>query len=186
MPHIAIISGSVRTGRQSHKVALYLQNFITENKLASAEILDLKEYNFPVLEERLSRTANPDAQMKSFSEKVAKADAVIMVFPEYNAGYPASVKNAIDLLYEEWYHKPVGLASVSSGNFAGLTALNLLQTIFLRIKAIPIASTFPVPNVESTFDEQGNPSDKASTDKRAAGFMKELLWYTEAVRRMKE
>ena len=186
MHHIAIISGSVRLGRQSHHVAMYLEKFILESGLASAELIDLKEYNFPVLEERLSRTPDPTPAMKDFSGRIAKADAVIMVFPEYNAGYPASVKNAIDLLYDEWYHKPIGLASVSSGSFAGLSALSLLQTIFLRIKAIPISSTFPVPNVQNSFDEQGNALDKALSDKRAGAFLKELLWYAEAVRRMKE
>jgi len=181
---IAIISGSVRRGRKSHHVAHYFNNYINGNKLGTAEILDLKEFNFPVLEERLSMTPEPDASSLLFSEKIKTADIVIVVFPEYNGGYPASVKNAIDLLYSEWYHKPVGLVSVSSGNFGGVNAMSLLQTIFLKIKAVPAAS-FPVPNVESSFDEQGNALNKEATDKRAAAFMKELLWFAEAFNKMK-
>jgi len=179
MFHIAIISGSIRIGRQSHNVAKYFNNYITENKLASTEILDLKEFNFPVLEERLSKTPNPSSEAKLFSEKIKKADAVIAVFPEYNGGYPASLKNAIDLLYDEWYHKPIGLVSVSSGAFGGITALAQTQSIFLKVKAIPV-STFPVPTVQNSFDENGKAIDKETTDKRAAAFLKEVVWFAEA------
>ena len=142
MPHIAIISSSVRIGRQSHKVALYFEKYINENKLGTCEILDLKEFNFPVLEERLSHMPNPGAKEKLFSEKIKTADAVIVVFPEYNGGYPASLKNAVDLLYDEWYHKPIGLASVSAGGFAGVNALALIQTIFLKIRAVLLLLRF--------------------------------------------
>ena len=185
MFHIAIISGSIRIGRQSHNVAKYFKNYITENNLATTEILDLKEFNFPVLEERLSHTPEPSASAKLFSEKIKKADAVIVVFPEYNSGYPASLKNAIDLLYDEWHHKPIGLASISSGAFGGVNALALVQTIFLKIKAVPVPVTFPVPVVQNNFDENGNAKDKATTDKRAAAFLKEILWFTEAFSKMK-
>ncbi len=185
MFNIAIISSSVRIGRQSHKVALYFHNYISENKLANAEILDLKEFNFPVMEERLSLTPNPTDAQKLFSEKIMKADAVIVVSPEYNSGYPASLKNAIDLLYNEWYHKPIGLVSVSSGAFGGVNALALLQNIFLKVRAVPIAVPFPVPLVQNNFDDAGNAVNKEATDKRAATFLKELLWYTEAFNKMK-
>jgi NAD(P)H-dependent FMN reductase len=185
MNHIAIISSSVRVGRQSHHVALYFDKFIKENKLATSEILDLKEFNFPVLEERLSKTEHPSDQAKLFSEKITKADAVIIVFPEYNSGYPASLKNAIDLLYNEWYHKPVGLASVSTGAFGGVNALAQVQSIMLKIRAVPISATFPVPVVQNSFDENGNAKDKEATDKRAAAFLKELLWFAEAFNKMK-
>ncbi|MEO6903661.1 MAG: NAD(P)H-dependent oxidoreductase [Bacteroidia bacterium] len=185
MYHIAIISGSVRAGRSSHNVAQYFKNYISENKLATTEILDLKEFNFPIIEERLSLNPKPSASEKLFSEKITKANAVIVVFPEYNGGYSAGIKNAIDLLYNEWYRKPIGLVCVSSGNFGGVNSLALIQTVFLRIKAVPISTTFPVPNVQHNFDASGNATDKETTDKRAALFLKDLLWYTEAFEKMK-
>ena len=185
MLKIAIISGSVRIGRQSHHVALYLQKYLTETQLAGTEILDLKEFNFPVLEERLAYTATPTDEMKKFSEKISTADAVIVVSPEYNSGYPAAVKNAIDLIYNEWYRKPVGLVTVSSGPFGGIHALTQLQTVFIKVRAVLAPAYFPVPNVQTTFSEDGTPTDKAATDKRAAAFVKELLWLAEAVNKSK-
>lgn len=185
MFHIAIISGSIRIGRQSHHVATYFNNYITENNLATAEILDLKEFNFPIFEERLMYQKDPSEKAKLFSEKIRNADAVIIVSPEYNGGYPASVKNAIDLLVKEWYRKPVGLVSVSSGGFGGVNAMALLQTVLLKIKAAIVPATFPVPKVEENFDENGNAKDKSAMDKRASAFLKEILWVTEAFSKMK-
>lgn len=186
MSHIAIISASVRIGRQSHNVALYFEKYINEHKLATCEILDLKEFNFPVLEERLSYMPAPGPKEKLFSEKITNADAVIVVFPEYNGGYSASLKNAIDLLYNEWYHKPVGLASVSSGGFAGVNALSLIQTVFLKIRAVPVFPPFPVPVVQDSFDDRGNAiANKEVFDKKAATLLKELLWFSEAFGKMK-
>ncbi len=185
MLKIAIISGSVRIGRQSHKLALYFQNYLTENKLAEAEIIDLKEYNFPVHEERLTHTPNPTEAMKSFSEKISAADAVIVVSPEYNSGMPAAIKNAIDLIYAEWYRKPIGLVTVSAGPFGGIHALTQLQTVFIKVRAVLSPAYFPVPNVQNNFDDNGNPADKAATDKRAATFTKELLWVAGAFSKAK-
>jgi NAD(P)H-dependent FMN reductase len=184
MNHIAIISSSVRTGRKSHRAAMFFQNYIKENNLASSEILDLKAFNFPIFEERLSKTPNPTEDQKLFSSKITKADAVIIVFPEYNGGYPASIKNAIDLLYPEWNHKPVSLVCVSDGNFGGVNALTLLQTVLLKVKAVP-AGYFPVPKIDGTFDENGSAIDKEGADKRVAAFLKELLWFADAFNKMK-
>jgi NAD(P)H-dependent FMN reductase len=186
MAHLVIISGSIRTGRQSHNVAQYFKKYITENNLATVEIIDLKEMNFPVFDERLMYQTAPSENAKLFSEKITNAGAVIVVSPEYNGGYCASIKNAIDLLVKEWYRKPIGLVSVSNGNFGGVNSLALLQTVFLKIKAIPVPATFPVPLVEKNFDENGNALDKEKTDKRAATFLKEILWVTEAFGKMKE
>jgi NAD(P)H-dependent FMN reductase len=184
MFRISIISGSIRIGRQSHHVAKYFKKYISENKLADCEILDLKEFNFPLFEERLSKTESPAASSVLFSEKIKNSDIVIIVFPEYNGGYPASVKNAIDLLYPEWKHKPMGLVCVSDGSFGGVNAMSLLQTVLLKVKAVP-AATFPVPAVDKNFDENGNALNKEITDKRASTFLKELLWFAEAFSKMK-
>lgn len=183
MFHVAIISGSVRIGRKSHQVAEYFHNYIEENQLASSEILDLKKFNFPLFEERLSKMAEQGPMEMHFSDRIKSADAVIVVFPEYNGGYSASIKNAIDLLYTEWHHKPVGLVCVSNGNFGGVNALTLLQTVFLKVKAVPTGH-YPVPNVQDSFDKDGNAVNKEKSDKRAASFLKELLWFAEAFSKM--
>jgi len=186
MPQIIIISSSVRTGRNSHRVALYFKNYLVSNKLATVEILDLNEYNFPLFDERLRFQKSPSAEMLDFSKKIKAAAGVLIVTPEYNGGYPASLKNAIDLLYEEWYRKPVAISTVSDGSFGGSQVITSLQFSFWKIRAWTVPAMFPVPKVRDSFDEKGNPSDKTLTDKRASIFINELLWCIEAKNRMSD
>lgn len=184
MPHIAILSSSVRTGRNSHRVALYFHQYLQENNLATAEILDLQEYNFPVFEERLRLQQHPAPATLEFAEKIKSADGVLIVTPEYNGGYPASLKNVVDLLYDEWRRKPVAIATVSDGVFGGSQVITSLQFSLWKIRAWTVPAMFPVPKVSDAFDEHGVPTDKAGMDKRAAGFVGELLWCVEAAKRM--
>lgn len=184
MPHIAIISASVRTGRNSHRVALYFKNYLETNSLATSEILDLQAYNFPVFEERLRLFKNPSEAMLDFAGKIKSADGVLIVTPEYNGGYPASLKNVIDLLYEEWHRKPVAISTASDGVFGGSQVITSLQFSLWKIRAWTVPAMFPVPKVQEAFDVAGTPSDQAATDKRAARFIAELLWCVEANKRM--
>ena len=170
MQHISIISSSIRPDRQSHRVALYFKNYLTENKLATAEILDLKEYDFPIFAETLKKQANPSKKALEFAKKIESSKGVIIVTPEYNGGYPASLKNAIDLLYGEWRHKPVAIATVSAGPFGGSQVLYSLQFILWKMKVWTITEIFSVPNVQANYDESGKPTDKATSDKNKHSF----------------
>lgn len=184
MKNISIISASVRTGRKSDRVALFLQRYINENKLANAEIVDLNDYQFPVFHERLKFQQNPLPAAVEFAQKINLADGVIIVTPEYNGGIPAALKNVVDLLIEEWQKKPVAIATVSAGPFAGSQVTISLQFSLWKMKAITVPALFPTPNVDKTYDEDGNPTEKEATEKRAAGFVKELLWFVEAKSKM--
>ena len=184
MPHISIISSSVRIGRVSHRVALYFQNYLNEHNLATTEILDLNSYNFPIFNERLQYQANPAPSALEFAAKVKASDGIIIVTPEYNGGYPASLKNAVDLLYEEWHRKPIAISTVSNGVFGGSQVITSIQFALWKIRAWTVPAMFPVPKGQDAFDEAGNPVDKTGIDKRAASFTKELLWCIEANKRM--
>lgn len=186
MPHISILSSSIRTGRNSHRVALFFRNYLEENKLATVDILDLNKYHFPLFEERLKFMKSPTEDVLEFADKIKSSDGIIIVTPEYNGGYPASLKNVIDLLTEEWHHKPVAISTVAFGNFGGSQALQSLQFPLWKIGALTVPAFFPVPNVTESFDESGNPTNKPATEKRAEKFIKELLWYMAANFRMKE
>ena len=185
MPHIAIISASVREGRKSHRMALYFRRYIEENQIAEVEILDLKEFQFPIFNERLSLQDNPSRQALAFAGKIKNADGIIIVTPEYNGGYPASLKNITDLLFKEWFHKPIAIATASGGPFGGAQVITSLQFSLWKMKAWTVPATFPAPFVQDSFDEQGNSFDKLQTDKRAGLFLNELCWCMEAVTLMK-
>lgn len=180
MPHIAIISASIRPDRKSHRVALYFEKFLADRELATTEILDLREYNFPIFDETLKKQKNPDAKTLEFANKIDAAHGVIIVTPEYNGGIPASLKNAIDLLYDEWRHKPTGIVTASNGPFAGSQCLVSLQFTLWKMKVWTITEIFSVPNVQNTYNEKGVPKDKEATEKLSKIFIKELMWCVKA------
>ena len=180
MLQIAIISPSVRRGRLSHRAALYFRNFLEENGVASAEILDLDRYRFTLFDERLKYQDSPSAEMTDFAERIRNSDGVIIITTEYNGGYPASLKNAIDLLWAEWQRKPVALAGVSNGNFGGTQALQALQFVLWKIGAWTVPLSFPIPYIDKTFDENGVPADKPAMDKRAWILVEKLILFIKA------
>jgi len=184
MSHIVIISSSVRIKRNSHRVALYFKKYVEDRQLATVEILDLNTYQFPIFNERLRLQVNPSAQTLEFAEKITSSNGVLIVTPEYNGGYPAALKNVIDLLYNEWHRKPIAISTVSDGVFGGSQVITSLQFTLWKMKAWTVPAMFPVPNVQTSFDENGNPTDKVGTDKRAEGFIKELMWCVEANAKM--
>jgi NAD(P)H-dependent FMN reductase len=176
MPHIEIISASVRQGRKSHRVARFFQQYLSENTDKSANIQDLSALKFPVFDERLSFQKEVLPEVAAFAKAVQEADAVLIVTPEYNGGYPAALKNVIDLLYKEWYHKPIGIITVSDGDFGGSQVITSLVFTLWKMKAWVIAAQFPVPNVEVAFTENGEATDLKELLPRLSPFLKELDW----------
>ncbi|MBY0424014.1 MAG: NAD(P)H-dependent oxidoreductase [Cytophagales bacterium] len=184
MPHFEIISSSVRADRHSHRVALFFEKLIQTNQIGTAGILDLNEFQFPIFEERLKFQKDPSPQVLAFADRVKSSDGIIIVTPEYNGSFPASLKNVIDLLYIEWYRKPVGIATVSDGDFGGTQVIIALQSVLWKMKAWTAPTMFPVPNVVKLFDEEGNETMPDKTNKRALAFIKEIVWCIEANRKM--
>lgn len=186
MEHICIISSSIRKERFSHRAALYLSCLLKDQYHTEVEILDLLQYKFPLFEERLKFLDSPPVSAVDFAEKVRKADGVIIVVPEYNGGYPASIKNVIDLLTDEWRKKPVAFAVVSNGQFAGSQVIISLQFTLWKIMALTVSPALRIPNIETSIDEKGIPTEKALMDRRASLTINELFWHIEAKRRMQQ
>lgn len=184
MHKIVILSSSVRLGRKSNRVAVFFVNYIKENNIAAVELVDLDAYNFPIFEERLKFLQDPPASLQEYATRIREADGVLIVSPEYNGGYPASIKNAIDVLVEEWKRKPVAIATVSAGPFGGNNMISSLQYCLWKLGALTVPALFPVATVEKAYDENGAPADKEGTEKRASRFVAELVWMMDAVKKM--
>ncbi len=177
---IPVILGSTRRGRQSPKAARFIYDRMRKTGKIETEILDLLEYNFPIMEERLRFRDDPPARLQEFADKIKNAGAVVVVSPEYNSGYPGVLKNCIDYLLPEFRRKPIGIVSVSGGSFGGLNALAQLRLVFLQMGALPIPARLPILKVKESFADDGTPVD-AIYEKSAASFIEELLWFAEAV-----
>ena len=147
MHNIIILSASVRLGRKSNRIASYFKNYIDVHNLGATELVDLNEYKFPIFEERLRYLKDPANNLTEFAGKIKNADGIVLVTPEYNGGYPSSLKNAIDVLYDEWHRKPIAIVTVSDGIFGGTQVITSLQFTLWKMRAWTIPAMFPVPQV---------------------------------------
>jgi NAD(P)H-dependent FMN reductase len=179
--NIAVISASTRINRKSHRVALGLVKKIEEMGDHFIEILDLAEYQFPIMEETLKSHPNPPEGLLQFSDAIKKADAVIFVSPEYNGSYTSALKNALDYLSEnEFTKKVVGVASVTEGPLGGMRGAQAMQQLVLGVGGYAIPQMLLVGNVSTRFDESGDLLD-ASFEKKIQFFLNGFLWLSTAI-----
>jgi len=149
------------------------------------DLLDLKEFDFPLFDERLKFMKEPSEKILDFAERIRKADGVVIVTPEYNGSFPASLKNVIDLLTEDWKGKPVSLCTASGGAFAGTQVMVELLFPLWKIKAWVVPSSMQVPKVQEAFGEDGSVlMDQEGWKRRTDVFINDLGWAMEARRRM--
>ncbi|KAL1921789.1 uncharacterized protein VTP21DRAFT_10431 [Calcarisporiella thermophila] len=127
---VGIIVGSTRPTRVGREIANAIYNLITPYHGLDYEVIDLLEWNLPIFNE-------PDLPSngvyvydltKRWSKKISSKDAFIFVTPQYNWGYPASIKNAIDYLYSEWNNKPAMIISYAYQG-GGKAAAQLRQVL---------------------------------------------------------
>jgi NAD(P)H-dependent FMN reductase len=110
---------------------------LPKSKSVEYEIIDITKWNLPMFNESIHPSMNQyeHSHTKEWSQKIKQADGYIFLTPEYNAGYPASLKNAIDYLYHEWGQKPVMIVSYGVGG--GTTASSQLRQVVQRLKMVP-------------------------------------------------
>ena len=180
MLYIPILLGSTRRERQSAKVARFVLARLQARPGVQTELLDLLEYNFPIMEERLHHRDDPPPRLKEYGEKIGRANSLIIVTPEYNNGYPGVLKNALDYLLPEYERKPIGIVTVSAGGFGGINCLAQLRLVTLGMGAFPIPENLSVSRVHESFKEDGTPNDP-SYEKRAKVFLDEVIWFAEAI-----
>lgn len=181
MRKIAIISSSVRQNRTSHRLAEFVKEYIESNNIGSAEILDLKEYNFPLFDERLMFMKDPSEKVLDYVERFTKADAIIILSPVYNQSFPAALKNAIDLLYSEWRRKVVGLITATSSKNPGINTYFQLENILLRLGAVVTPTKLTAVEIGSLFDEEGRPIDENKLNRQVGGLINDLIWMMDGL-----
>jgi NAD(P)H-dependent FMN reductase len=155
MIKLKIILASTREGRKGPAVAQWVQGVAKADDRFSTELVDLKEIGLPFLDEpnhpRLRKYTHEHT--KAWSAKVDSADAFIFVMPEYNYGYCAPLKNALDFVFWEWHHKPVGLVSYG-GVSGGLRGTQLLKPVLTALQ-LTIAGEMPIPFFAKLIDDAG-------------------------------
>jgi NAD(P)H-dependent FMN reductase len=183
MPRPMIIIASTRPGRGGWPVAQWFIERATSHGGFEIDVVDLVEFRLPLLDEpnhpRLRQYTNPHTH--EWSAKVDDADAFVFVTPEYNHGYPASLKNAIDYLHHEWRNKPVGFVSYG-GVAAGTRSVEQLQQVVTAVKLYPLIEQVNIPFYQQFIDDSGavNANDVME---QAAGALLDQLVRTESLLR---
>src|SRR3954454_2984720 len=146
MPTLAIVIGSTRPGPPGLPTADWSAGVARGHGGFDVEVADLAEIALPLLDEphhpRLRQYTKPHT--KAWSAIIDRADAVVVVTPEYNYVYPAVLKNAIDSLDEEWRDKPVGFVSYG-GVAAGTRAVQQLKQVVTTLRMVPVVESVNIP-----------------------------------------
>lgn len=152
--YVPIILGTARKERQSEKVANFIFEQAKKNDL-DTEIIDVRDF-------KRAETDNTKEilEAKKFRKIVKKAEGFIIVSPEYNHSFPGELKIMLDMLFEEYSGKTVGICGVSGGNFGGTRMVEELNKLCLTINMIPTNKPLYFPNVKELFDQNGKIKDK--------------------------
>ena len=182
MPKILIIIGSTREGRISQGVGRWVAKQAAERTDFTSELADLRDWPLPFFASNISPGSpeyKPEGIVQQWAEKIASADGFVVVTPEYNHGYPAVLKNALDHLYREWNQKPI--AFVSYGSVGGARAVEQLRQVAVELQMAPIREAVSIMSFWKELDENGAPKDPAY-GKRLTTLFDQLLWWTNALK----
>ncbi len=175
--HVAVIIGSTREGRFGDTVARWFASVLRRRLDMDLDLIDLADVALPAV-----YPSRPDARAESYIQRIGGADAFVVVTPEYNHGYPASLKQAIDLPRGEWGRKAVAFVSYG-GMSGGLRAVEQLRQVFAELHAVTVRDTVSFHHVWGLFDDDGEPIDVARCTAAAAAMLDQLAWWGSALRR---
>jgi NAD(P)H-dependent FMN reductase len=173
--YIPIILGTAREGRQSEKVAKFVLEQV--KKIGSeTELIDVRDYHI-----RATNNTGEIPEAKRLAEKVVRAEGFIVVMPEYNHTYPGELKMMLDMIYEQYARKPVGICAVSGGPLGGARGMQALRLTCIGLGLHPLQEAVYFPMVQDLFDEAGKIKDP-SYEKKVKGLIDSLIWHAKALK----
>jgi NAD(P)H-dependent FMN reductase len=169
-PLLQIVIASTRPGRVGLPVARWIEKAALDHGGFDVEVVDLAEVGLPMFDEpvhpRMKRYTHDHT--KAWSATVDRADAFVFVMPEYNHSFNGALKNAIDYLFHEWHHKPVG--TVSYGGVAGgIRAVQQLKPVLAALSAPVMVAAVPIPFVTNHVSGEGDDRTFTPNDALTAG-----------------
>lgn len=174
---IPIILGTVRQGRQSEKVAKVLHSRMQQDERIETVLIDPRNLEIPMTDEgEALKEKNAD-----YIAAVTKADGLVIVAPEYNHGYPGSLKRTLDMALKEYIHKAVGLVGVSKSAFGGTRVVEALLPVMRELGLVASFESLYFGSVKEIFDAEGNLLEEKYQE-RITKFLNELVWLSQVLR----
>ena len=175
--NIPILLGTNRRLRQSVHVANWLKVKVEERTDIDTVLFDVADFALP----QNNYGQEIKEQFPEWRDAIVRADGLIIVSPEYNHGYPGTLKAVLDLLLREYVHKAVAFVGVSAGPWGGT---RVIEAMVPMVRELGLAVTFADLNftfVQKAFDATGKPVDPAF-DQRAKDFLDELVWMARTLK----
>lgn len=183
MPHLQIHIASSRPGRVGEPVGRWFAEQARRHGGFEVEVVDLAVVNLPFFDEpkhpRFGEYVHEHT--REWSATVSRADAFVFVVPEYNYGYNAVLKNAIDFLHQEWRDKAVGFVSYG-GVAAGTRAVQQLKQVVTALRMVPVTDAVSIPFVQQFLGPDGAVSPNQIMTDSATAMLDELLRVTRLLR----
>ncbi|MEU3793939.1 NAD(P)H-dependent oxidoreductase [Streptomyces fructofermentans] len=182
---LAVVVGSVREGRFAPVVADWFVEQAERHGLFSVDLVDLADTPLPLELPPVPPAMEPDmarpATMADLTRRLGAADAFVVVTPEYNRSFPASLKAAVDWHYTEWQAKPIGFVGYS-GASGGLLAIEQLRQVFHELHAHTVRDYVSFPRYYELFGPDGRLKDPEGPDAAAKVLLDQLLWWGSLLR----
>jgi NAD(P)H-dependent FMN reductase len=175
--HIPVLLGTNRKMRKSVHAAKWLIEEMRKRTEIETILFDAVDFALP---DDDYGTGLKDL-FPEWRDAIIRADGLVIVSPEYNHGYPGTLKAILDLLLKEYIHKSVALVGVSSGPWGGT---RVIEAMVPMVRELGLAVTFTdlnFPSVQKTFSDEGKLLDSAF-EKRAQDFLDELVWMTRVLK----
>lgn len=172
---IPVILGTTRKGRRSAHAARLLADEIARRPGVETQLIDILQVPMKLDD------AGEGIKDPQFSAAMNRADALVIVAPEYNHGYPGLLKHVLDSCLKEYIHKAVGIAGVSAGPFGGARVIQNLLPVMRELGLVTIFWDVNFSSVQNVFDESGKLLDESFL-RRIDKFLKELIWMARTLR----
>ncbi|MDI3422915.1 NADPH-dependent FMN reductase [Streptomyces luteolus] len=177
---VAVIIGSTRNGRFGPTPAGWIAAEAAKRDDLDIDVIDLAKVWLPDVLPADEHAERP-AAVQDLAPWLSRADAFVVVTPEYNHSFPASLKNAIDWYVDEWKAKPV--AFVSYGGIAGgLRSVAHLREIFPGLHAVTVRDSVAFPEYWNRFDDDGRPTHATECEAAAKTMLDQLTWWGRTLR----
>jgi NAD(P)H-dependent FMN reductase len=184
---LMVVIASTRPGRVGLPVGEWFAGRARAHAGFELEVVDLAELDLPFMDEPNHPRFHKYTQQhtKEWSAQVDAADAFVFVMPEYNYGFTAPLKNAIDFLHVEWEYKPVGFVSYG-GVAAGTRAVQMLKQVVTTLKMTPLFEAVSIPFVAQFIDDEGELQANETMENAATAMLDELVRAAGALAPLRE
>lgn len=176
---IPVILGTTRKGRMSLAAARLMITEVAKRPGVETELIDIAALPIPI------DNAGEGIKDAGFAAKMERADAIIIVSPEYNHGYSGLLKHVLDSCLKEYIHKAAGVIGVSAGTFGGTRVIQNLLPVLRELGLVTIFWDVNFSSVQNVFDTQGELLDSAYV-RRIDKLLKELIWMATVLRHGRE